>query len=178
MLSILPFLALSLMGCNDKATALGDLDAQYKPIMVRLGQAQRDSARNVRNSNFRNEQALAKRAQSNFFQDHEVQRLIEAGLNGTEGSLEHAKAQAYHRQMMTLQAWTEEDRLHEARILARLEEKNSERKNPSQVFTLAQSGKDDIEVPLAGSWSKLMQKTKTSAWKIEKPTSTNMSTYR
>ena len=60
-------------GLQHKVTALGDLDARYKPIMVRLGQANSSAAMSV---NFRNERHW-RSAQSNFFQDIEVQRLIE-----------------------------------------------------------------------------------------------------
>ncbi len=114
--------SLGLSSCGEAEDPLEDLDERYTDIMVDVGVADRDTARNVRNKEARQRKAAAERARVAFFRDPEVVAVIEQARNAPEGSTQRLKGEAYYRHLLVEGSWTEEEKDEENRILSRLEE--------------------------------------------------------
>ena len=99
-----------------------DLDERYTDIMVDVGVADRDTARNVRNKEARQRRGQAERARVAFFRDEKVRAAIAHAREAEPGSLDRVKGDAYYRQQLVAGSWTEEEKDEENHILSRLEE--------------------------------------------------------
>lgn len=112
----------TLTSCSEPDDPMEELDERYTDIMVDVGVADRDTARNVRNKEARQRKAAADSARVAFFRDPEVKAAIDAARTAEAGSLEQLKGDAYYRHLLVEAPWTEEEKDEENRILSRLEE--------------------------------------------------------
>ena len=117
-----PIAALLLAGCISNNDPLSDLDERYTSLMVTLGAAERDTARNVKNMEARRRRTKAERARVAFFRDKRVQRTIEENRTAEALPAVKAKADAYWRHMLLQRSWKGEEKADESRLLGRLEE--------------------------------------------------------
>lgn len=146
-LSTLALLGL-LTGCQDADHPLAQVDDRYVEILVDLGIANRDTARNVRSTEARARKAEAEERQAAFFRDPQVQGVIDQVRAQPPTPIERAKAEGYWRQMITSRPWTEGEKAEEVRLLGRLEEQAS--------VPATWKGPDGrLEVDLAPAWSEV-----------------------
>ena len=123
---IIPSLVLlTLAGCGQPDDPMAALDQRYTDIMVDLGVADRDTARNVRNKEARRRKARAEKARVAFFHDKGVQQTIESAREQTEDPLTAIKAESYWRHLVVYRPWTEDEKAEETRLLGHLEEERS-----------------------------------------------------
>lgn len=117
-----------LAGCNgaDSSDPLSRFDREYTEIRVRLGAAERDVARNVRNKEARSRLVSAEKARVGFFRDARFQSALTEARGLPQDTFERAKADAYHLEALRYGSWTEEEKAEEARLLGKLEELASE----------------------------------------------------
>lgn len=115
-------------GCNgtDSADPLARFDREYTEIRVRLGAAERDVARNVRNKEARSRLVSAEKARVAFFRDDRFQQALTEARGLPQDTFARAKADAYHLEALRYGSWTEEEKAEEARLLGKLEERASE----------------------------------------------------
>lgn len=143
-MTILPLLILA-AGCAGPADPLAELDQRYTRVVVDLGVAERDTARNIRNKEARRRKVAAERARVAFFRDPLVAETIERVRKEPPDELSRVKAEAYWRQLVDARAWTEDDKSEESRLIARLDEANS-------VEATWSSPDGVTQVPLTDSW--------------------------
>lgn len=150
MLATLPALVLAplLVGCQDEDRPLAAVDDRYVEILVDLGVANRDTARNVRSAEARSRKSQAEERQTAFFRDPEVQAVIERVRAKAPTPIERAKAEGYWRQMITSRPWTEGEKAEEVRLLGRLEEQAS-------VPATWKGPDGSLEVDLAPAWTEV-----------------------
>jgi len=115
-------LALLTLGCGGDGAPLAKLDDTYTDVMVDIGVADRDTARNVRNKEARMRKGAAERARVAFFRNESHKAVIDAARQAEPGSAERIKGDAYYRHMLISGSWTEEEKDEENRLLSRLEE--------------------------------------------------------
>ncbi len=139
-------LSLGLAACAGADDPLSRVDEDYTRIMVNLGTAERDTARNVRNREARRRFSQAEEARVSFFQRPKVRKAIEAGLAFPDDSVVRAKAERYARELALLEAWTKRAKEEETRLLSRLEQARAEDATWSSA-----DGK--VTVSLATDWS-------------------------
>lgn len=143
-MTTLPILLLA-VACSGPADPLAEIDQRYARIVVDLGVAERDTARNVRNKEARRRKVAAEKARINFYRDSFVQETLERVRKDPPDELSRVKADAYWQQMVDAKAWTEDDKAEEARLIARLDEANSVEASWSSADGLTQ-------IALSGSW--------------------------
>ncbi|MCK6502078.1 hypothetical protein L6R53_01505 [Myxococcota bacterium] len=149
MAATLPALGLLLLtGCQDADHPLAQVDDRYVDILVDLGVANRDTARNVRSTEARARKAEAEERQAAFFRDPQVQAVIEQVRASPPTPIEKAKAEGYWRQMITSRPWTEGEKAEEVRLLGRLEEQAS-------VPATWKRPDGSLEVDLAPAWTEV-----------------------
>ncbi len=132
-------------GCTASSDPLARIDKRYTELAVRLGIADRDTARNIRNAEARRRLSDAETARVSFFREPLVGETIEKSRGAPEGSLERTKADAYWRQMIIAKAWTEDQKAEETRLIGRLEEARAQ----EATWTAADGS---IAIPLSDSW--------------------------
>ncbi len=142
---VLAPLVFVLTGCMGSADPLGPLDERYTKVMVSLGAAERDSARNVRNKEARRRRSKAERARVDFFHDGRNVKAIEAARESEDPVLK-AKADAYWRHMLLYRSWEGSEKADETRLLGRLEE-------AAASSAMWHSPDGELEIDLGGSWS-------------------------
>lgn len=122
--TLLAFLA----GCStqDPSDPLSRFDKEYTEIRVRVGAAERDVARNVRNKEARSRLVSAEQDRVGFFRDARFVEALAEARGMAPGSLARAKADAYHLEALRYGSWTEEEKAEESRLLGLLEETASE----------------------------------------------------
>ena len=136
------------LGCEDADKPLAATDDRYVEILVDLGIANRDTARNVRSAEARQRKAEAEERQVAFFHDPEVQARIEAVRAKPPTPMEAAKVEGYWRHMITARPWTEAEKAEEVRLLGRLEEQAS-------VTATWRSPDGSLEVDLGEAWTEV-----------------------
>lgn len=119
---MVPGFTLFILACSPAPSPLAALDSRYRDIMVELGVADRDTARNVLNQEARARKSRAEEDRVAFFRDPEVQDAIDGARAGQGDPLEHARADAYWRQMIVARKWTAQEKAEESRLLGKLEE--------------------------------------------------------
>lgn len=138
-------LAATLVACGPGGDPMARVDDRYTEIAVSLGIADRDTARNIRNREARDRKTEVEKARMEFFADPAVKATIEGSRGAPEGTLERIRADAYWREAVLVQAWTETQRAEEARLLARLEE--------AKAADATWSSPDaTVQLSLEGSW--------------------------
>lgn len=144
----LPWSLLALLACTGEAPPLADLNEDYARVMRDLAVADRDTARNVRNKEARARKAKAERARVTFFRDPEVKRQIEAARASETDPALAATGEAWWREALTAQSWTEDEKARETRLLGKLEEARS--------LTATWTSPDGaVEIGLDGSWAEV-----------------------
>jgi hypothetical protein len=101
-------------------------DREYTEIKVRLGAAERDVARNVRNKEARSRLVSAEKARVAFFRGSRFQSALAEARGKPTGSLERTKGDAYHLEALRYGSWMQEEKAEESRLLGLLEEAASE----------------------------------------------------
>ncbi len=143
--TLIPLLLVA-SGCTGSGDPLAKVDKAYTDVAVSLGIADRDTARNIRNSEARQRLAKAEAARVAFFHDLQVQQAIETSRGAPEGTLERVKADAYWQQMLVARAWTEDQKAEETRLIGRLEEQRAQEAS----WSTPDGG---IVISLADSWT-------------------------
>lgn len=117
-----------LVGCSTQAEQdpLSAFDRDYTAIRVRLGSAERDVARNVRNKEARKRLVDAEQARVAFFRDARFQDALKRARALPTNSMGRTKADAYHLEALRYGSWTEEEKAEESRLLGIIEELASE----------------------------------------------------
>jgi hypothetical protein len=100
---------------------LESLDERYSDIMVDLGVAERDTARNIHNKEARRRRVKAESERVAFFQDPSVISAIDAARKSDDAVI-RAKGDAYHRDLLRSLGWTADDKHQEERLVRELEE--------------------------------------------------------
>ncbi len=100
---------------------LESLDERYSQIMVDLGVAERDTARNIHNKEARRRRVAAESERVAFFQDPAIVSAIDAARK-SDDALTRAKGDAYHRDLLRSLGWTADDKTQEERLVRELEE--------------------------------------------------------
>lgn len=115
------------VGCNPKGNdTLSRFDREYTEIRVRLGAAERDVARNVRNKEARSRLVSAEQARVAFFRDTGFQAALTEARGLPRDTPARIKADAYQLESLRYSSWTEEEKAEESRLLGMLEEAASE----------------------------------------------------
>jgi hypothetical protein len=109
-----------LLACS-KPNPLERLDKRYSEIMVDLGVAERDTARNIHNKEARRRRVKAESERVAFFQDPAVISAIDAARKSND-PLTRATGDAYHRDLLRSLGWTADDKSQEERLVRELEE--------------------------------------------------------
>lgn len=116
---------LLLISCDSSTDPLAGFDKEYTEIMVNLGAAERDNARNVRNKEARQRRAAAEKSRVTFFRKQKLHAAISEARAAEVGSLDRAKGEAYWLEMLQYSSWTADEKAEETRLLGRLEEQSS-----------------------------------------------------
>lgn len=132
-------------GCSDATKPLASTDDRYIEILVDLGIANRDTARNVRSAEARQRKAQAEERRVAFFRDPEVQARIDAVRNNPPTPIAKAKVEGYWRDMIVYRPWTQDEKAQEVRLLGRLEEQAS-------VQATWRSDDGELEIDLGNHW--------------------------
>lgn len=130
------------------ADPLQALDARYLPLHRDLMDANRDTARNVRNAEARGRKVKAEQARVAFFREPEVEAAIRGGLEGPEGGPARVRAEAWERLRLSSSGWTDDEKREEARLLGRLEESRARSGSWS-------SPRGDLQIPLDDPWTRV-----------------------
>ncbi len=120
----MPILLL-LVACDAVTDPLAEFDSEYTEIMVSLGAAERDNARNVRNKEARQRRAAAEKARVTFFRKKKLQQAISESRASALGTPERIKGEAYWLESLQYSSWTGDEKTEETRLLGRLEEESS-----------------------------------------------------
>jgi hypothetical protein len=128
-----------LLACT-KPDPLESLDKRYSEIMVDLGVAERDTARNIHNKEARRRRVKAESERVAFFQDPKIVSAID-GARKSDDPLTRAKGDAYHRDLLRSLGWTADDKNQEERLVRELEEARGQEAlwNPEEGKTVALS---------------------------------------
>ncbi|MEL6348023.1 MAG: hypothetical protein AAFV53_33255 [Myxococcota bacterium] len=132
-------------GCSASSDPLQPYDKRYTEIMVRLGAAERDTARNVRNKEARQRRTDAESARIAFLRDEGLSRAIEQA-RAEDDAFTQLKADAYARERQIHTVWTEEEKKRENHLLAKLEEIGSQEASWS-------SPDGAVQISLNQSWA-------------------------
>ena len=87
-------------GCASDSDPFAAIDGRYADILVRLGSAERDTTRNVRNKEARDRLSAAEQERVAFFHSADVQKVIEIGEKAPAGSPARVKAAEYRLQAL------------------------------------------------------------------------------
>ncbi len=139
---------LLIAACDTATDPLAGFDSEYTEIMVSLGAAERDNARNVRNKEARQRRSTAEKARVAFFRKTKLHQAISEARAAEAGSLLRVKGEAYWLESLQHSSWTGDEKAEETRLLGRLEEQSSAEviwssPNGSTTVTLDR-GWDDI----------------------------------
>ena len=116
---------LLLISCESSTDPLAGFDKEYTEIMVNLGAAERDNARNVRNKEARQRRIAAETSRVRFFRKQKLHAAISEARAAEAGSLDRAKGEAYWLEMIQYSSWTADEKEEETRLLGQLEEQSS-----------------------------------------------------
>ncbi|MCB9761250.1 MAG: hypothetical protein H6739_15520 [Alphaproteobacteria bacterium] len=146
-----PLLLTSLLGCNgtQDGDPLATLDDRYSEISRDLAIADRDTARNVRNTEARARKVRHEQERVAFFSDPKVIATIEAARESADPAVA-AKADAYWRHAVYIRSWTEQEKARETELLAAIEEQRTRE-------ALWQTPDGDVEISLNGRWPHVSQ---------------------
>lgn len=113
-------------GCTASSDPLARYDDRYTEIMVRLGVAERDTARNVRRKEARERRSQAEADRIAFLRDPDLVQAIDRARLFQGTPFVRLKAEAYERERQIHTAWTPEEKIEENQLLARLEKMSSQ----------------------------------------------------
>ena len=141
-----PLILALFVACGEPADPLASLDTRYTEIMVDIGVADRDTARNVRNKEARQRKVAAEKERVALFRDKGVIAQIEAAAAEADTPIEKVKAEAYGRHLLMAGSWTEDEKAEETRLLGRLDEAASR-----EASWTSRDG--ETTIPLGEGWS-------------------------
>ena len=130
----------------ESADPLAGLDAEYVRIMNSLGIANRDTTRNIHNTEARERQVKRELERVALFQNPTFEEEIHQARQSSDVATAR-KAEAYWRHAIFVRSWTLEEKAREAELLANIQ---SRRQLESYW-----SPDGQVEISLGSSWSRV-----------------------
>lgn len=149
-MQLISTLLLALLGCSAPDTHT-QLDERYSEIRYALGMAERDTTRNIKDSEARLRKLRWSNEEVSFFNDQTVMASIESMRNSSD-PLTAKKGDAYWRHAILERSWTPAEKEREEELLARIQSKRQEE-------TLWMSRNGATEVALNDSWTRISSST-------------------